>query len=219
MGKYDLIIFDCDGTLVDTEEIINRACSNVLNNMGYLKYTPEYCLEQFTAMSAQSVIEILNREIGSNFDAEEFWIQANSESTRLIETEVKPIPNAIETLSKLSSIDKCVASNGNRHTVIKSLEVTGLIKYFNQDVIFTYELVSIGKPAPDLFLYVAEEMGAEISRCLVIEDSIIGVTAAKSANMDVLAFAHPSRKVHHNLSSLNPTGLITDFREILNYIN
>lgn len=218
MSKYKLIIFDCDGTLVDTETLLNDACSQVLTNMGFKQYTPEYCLEKFIGISLSDMLDMLYKELGDNFNKQEFLAIAAEVTTKLVTTQVQPMPHTNELLEKLGNFPRCVASNGIRTTVVQSLKTAKLYSYFTEETIFTYELVKHPKPAPDLFLYAAEQMGFTPHECLVIEDSIVGVTAAKAANMDVLAYKHLSDKLLPGLSELKPTAIIRNLKEILNFI-
>ncbi|MBA8667820.1 HAD family phosphatase [Holosporaceae bacterium 'Namur'] len=218
MNNYKLIIFDCDGTLVDTETLLNRACAGVLNYMGYKQYTPEYCLEKFVGVSLKDILDILREEVGDEFDQSEFVARAGEISKKLIETEIKPMSNAGDLLIKLKDFSKCVASNGNRSTVVQSLKSTGLYNHFTEESIFTYELVKHPKPAADLFLYSAERMGVSPKECLVIEDSIVGVRAAKAAKMDVLAYKHLNEKLLPGLNELKPTAIIHNLTQILDYL-
>ena len=115
-----------------------------------------------------------------------------------------------------------MASNGEREVVRTSLKAVQLLKYFKEDSIYTYEMVKHGKPAPDLFLHAAKSEGFKPEECLVIEDSIVGVTAAKAANMDVIAL-HPENYEHkfnftEELKKLKPLAIISDLLEVNSFI-
>ncbi|MBS0236443.1 MAG: HAD family phosphatase [Proteobacteria bacterium] len=219
--KYDLIIFDCDGTLVDTEVVINSACSEVLLEMGYPQYTVEYCVEHFASLGLPIMLEVVAKEIGSNFDSTQFISRVRDKCLYNISRLVRPMPNAEILLRRLKNkhMKICVASNGEQNNVIEALRATHLYGFFDNASIFTYGHVGVPKPAPDLFLYAAKQMGGfSPERCLVIEDSDTGVQAAKAAGMDVLvvqAYKHPRQE---KIKQLKPTAIIKDLSEVEGYI-
>lgn len=218
MGKYKTIIFDCDGTLVNTEEVLNAVCASVLRDMGFNEYTKEYCLQNFIGLNVKDLLARLHQDLGEKFDESRFVNQAKKLSREVLCTQVGEMPNASELLEGLGDFPKCVASNGNRILVVESLKTTGLYSYFTEDTIFTYELVLNPKPAADLFLYAAEKMNTRPEECLIIEDSVVGITAAKAAGIDVLAYRNLSVDIPDTIKGLNPTGIITDLKEIISYI-
>ena len=116
------------------------------------------------------------------------WTQEFEAPTReVFERELTPVEGIVEILDALD-VPSCVASSGTHERIVYTLSLTGLFERF-EGRIFSAEDVDVGKPAPDLFLYAAHEMGVAGSRCVVIEDSVAGVRAAQSANMMVLGFA------------------------------
>jgi HAD superfamily hydrolase (TIGR01509 family) len=218
--KKQAIIFDCDGTLVDTEYQINTAVARVLQSMGYEKYTPEYCNNLFYALNMDEAMEIIIHDLGTEFDYHEFIMQVNITMNDSVTKEVKTMPGVKEYLSILAStpgILKCVASNGEPTVVRQSLQTAGLIDFFGRDMIFTYKDVTIGKPAPDLFLHAANKMEVAPANCLVIEDSPIGATAAKAAGMDFVIIS-PTGTITAELSELKPHAIIKDMRELKNLV-
>jgi HAD superfamily hydrolase (TIGR01509 family) len=218
--KYDLIIFDCDGTLVDSESLINKAFSDILIAEGYTEYTYEYCFENFSGVCYSDLCKfVIAKHPHMPFKEieEKFVERANA----LIPTTLKEIPNATKLLESIRHIPKCVGSNGEHAIVSYSLEVTGLMNFFDPKNIFTYEMVRAGKPEPDLYLYAAQKMGTDPKRCLVIEDSIVGATAGIKAGMDVLAIIQGTHK--YNLKSemlkLKPLAIIEDLLEVTKYLD
>ena len=220
--KYDLIIFDCDGTLVDSESLINTAFSEIMIVMGYKKYTYDYCLEVFRGYSYPHIATYITQE-HPEFPYKQFEEKFIAIANYKINNDLKVMPNANIILEALSNYKKCVVSNGENEIVVNSLKDTGLIKYFKREHIYTYELVKYGKPSPELLLYAAEKFKAAPKQCLVIEDSIPGITAAISAGMDTLAYLPldlygKSNNIDQKIKNLNPMAIISDLKEVLNYV-
>jgi len=219
--KYDLIIFDCDGTLVDTEVVIHSACSEVLQEMGYPQYTTEYCVQRFASLSLPVMLETIAKEIGPNFPMREYMRRVRDKCRYNIGRLVRPMPKAEELLHKLQGkpIKTCVASNGERSNVMEALKASNLYRFFTDSSIFTYDQIGMPKPAPDIFLYAAKEMGDMApKRCLVVEDSDTGVMAAKAAGMDVLvvqAYMHPRQE---KIKELRPMATIKDLGEVEGFL-
>ena len=180
---YDLIIFDCDGTLVDSEFLSNSVVAEMIRELGI----PLTDLEAYKIFSGTSMSDIisyiegqLNQPIPYDFEA-----KFRPRVQKVFETQLQPMPGVVSFIEKLKTA-KCVASNGPRIKMETTLKVTGLDKHFsNQDIFSAYDL-NKWKPDPDLFLYAVKEKGYIPERCLVIEDSKSGVTAAVRAAIDVI---------------------------------
>lgn len=221
MSKYKLIIFDCDGTLVDTETLINKAFSDVMAEMGFMEFTTEYCLENFTGLSYPTVFEKL-KESHPNLPFKEIEEKFIDHANEMIPKELLSMPDAKELLESLNDFRTCVASNGEPQVVRYSLETTNLLDFFDEDSIYTYQDVVKGKPEPYLFLHAAKREGFKPDQCLVIEDSIVGVQAAKAANMDVIVL-HPDNYEHkfnftEDLKALKPLAIIKNLLEVKKYL-
>ena len=191
---YDLIIFDCDGTIVDSELIYNTAISEMITECGGRGFTPEYCLDHFTGMTLGDIKRRVEGKDGLDLSAitsERYTARAQG----LMEFSIHPVDGAADLLAHCRAQGKiCVGSNGERSSVMKSLKLTGLYDYFgNEDHIFTKIQVERPKPAPDLFLFAAQKMEVEPTRCLVIEDSVVGVRAAVAAGMDCIGYSGSTR--------------------------
>jgi len=182
-GPPDLIIFDCDGVLVDSELLSCRCLSEVLSEFGFA-LSPERALELFLGRST-AAIEQHYRELGQSVP-ETFLPRLKSRVLTTFESTLQPIPDIGAVISGLRG-PFCVASSSDIDRVSLSLRVTGLARHFDGRL-YTAQMVRHGKPAPDLFLYAAEKMRAAPARTLVIEDSVSGVQAAKAAGMTVWGF-------------------------------
>jgi HAD superfamily hydrolase (TIGR01509 family) len=181
--KPDLIIFDCDGVLVDSELLSCRCLSDVLAECG-IALSVEQALELFLGRSTKAV-EQHYRDLGQVVP-EGFLPRLKSHVLTTFAGALQPIPGVADVISDLRA-PFCVASSSDIDRVSLSLDVTGLRAHFG-DRIYTAQMVRHGKPAPDLFLHAAAKMGAEPARTLVIEDSASGVQAGKAAGMTVWGF-------------------------------
>ena len=181
--KPDLIIFDCDGVLVDSELLSCRCLSEVLAEFG-LHLSVEQALELFLGRSTRAIEEHY-RGIGLVLPRE-FLPRLKAGVLETFAGALQPIPGVGAVLSALQ-VPCCVASSSDLDRVSLSLDVTGLAPHFG-DRLYTAQMVRHGKPAPDLFLHAAGTMRASPSRTLVIEDSVSGVQAAKAAGMMVWGF-------------------------------
>ncbi|MCG2625810.1 HAD family hydrolase [Bradyrhizobium sp. WYCCWR 13023] len=181
--KPDLIIFDCDGVLVDSELLSCRCLSEVLAEFG-LQLSVEQALQLFLGRSTRA-IEQHYRDLGQVLPSE-FLLRLKARVLETFAEALQPIPGVGTVLSELKT-PSCVASSSDLDRVSLSLDVTGLAPHFS-DRLYTAQMVRHGKPAPDLFLHAAGKMQASPSRTLVIEDSVSGVQAAKAAGMMVWGF-------------------------------
>ena len=218
--KIDLVIFDCDGTLVDSEYVNNKSISAMLVGLGHKKFTLEYCTDYFAGCSVHDVINTLERLQVKH--PEKALQEMHEYAMNIAQSDLRAIKHVPETLAGIT-LPKCVASNGERHIVLEFLEITGLDGFFEKDNIFTRELVKKPKPEPDLYLYAAKKMGnTPPERCLVIEDSVIGVTAAKRAGMNVIGFFganHHHERSENLLLTAGAFVAVKDFSEIMHYIS
>lgn len=183
MAKPDLIIFDCDGVLIDSEVLSCRCLSEALAGYG-VKLGVDQALDLFLGRSLTAVFEhyeALGYSIPEQFSAE---LRAGVRAA--FHSSLCPIAGVSSVLEDLQ-IPHCVASSSDLDRVSFSLSLTGLAPHFDTRL-YTSQMVKHGKPAPDLFLYAAERMQADPHRTLVIEDSISGVKAGKAAGMTVWGF-------------------------------
>jgi HAD superfamily hydrolase (TIGR01509 family) len=179
------VIFDCDGVLVDSEEIANSALAELLTEAG-LPTTYDQAVEVYRGRSMESVVATASERFGSSLplDLSERYYTRIKE---VFETDLRPVPGVTDTLKRIDLPD-CVASNGPLHKMETTLRLTGLWDRF-KGRIFSADDVAAGKPAPDLFLHAARVMGFDPATTAVVEDSLLGVEAALAAGMKVFAFA------------------------------
>ncbi|WP_298921784.1 HAD family phosphatase [uncultured Roseobacter sp.] len=185
MTKFDLVIFDCDGVLLDSEIIACRADAEAFTGIGY-EITPEEVSMRFAGMPDEAVDAALATEIGKPFPAN-FRAKIKSAVIEKYRTELQPICGAETLLTSLKTA-KCIASSASPAKLALGLIETELYELVYPNI-FSTRLVERGKPHPDIFLYAAEKMEASPSNCIVIEDSVAGVTAAKSAGMTCIGFS------------------------------
>ena len=179
----DLIIFDCDGVLVDSELLSCGALADVLGGAG-IDLSLDEALKLFLGRSTKAVLEhyrSLGRELPDSFFAD-----LKQRVRDRFSASLQPIPGIAALLSALT-VPCCVASSSDLDRIRFSLQFTGLIGHFG-DRLYSAEMVARGKPAPDLFLLAADRMGIPPARTLVVEDSVGGVMAAKAAGMTVWGF-------------------------------
>jgi HAD superfamily hydrolase (TIGR01509 family) len=181
----ELVIFDCDGVLVDSERVALHVDQRVLAHLGWA-LEPDEIVERFlggtTAAFRAAVEEHLGRTLPDSWESpyEQWYEQAFTE-------ELVPVDGIEEALDGLDVLT-CVASNGPHAKMNHTLGLTGLLDRF-EGRLFSSDDVSRGKPAPDLYLHAAEVMGVAPARCVVVEDSRPGTTAALAAGMRVLGYA------------------------------
>jgi HAD superfamily hydrolase (TIGR01509 family) len=185
MAEYDLLIFDLDGTLVPTEQIAARLMGQLIPEHLGLELTPDELVERFMGRDLNSQFADIATLYGGPLP-QTFFDALNAAWVEAVETELEPSAGAIDALRELYEIPRCIASNGEREGIELALRATGLNEYF--DRFFSAEDVEHPKPAPDLYLLAAKSMGVTSDRCLVVEDTIVGVRAAQSAGMDVVGY-------------------------------
>ncbi|MYX06517.1 HAD-IA family hydrolase [Streptomyces sp. SID8375] len=192
--RYGLVIFDNDGVLVDSEPVSNRILADYLTELGH-PTTYEDSLRDYMGGAMHRIHEVLLERSGKRLPAgfdESFHARVFEEFRRSLE----PVAGVGKVLEKLDAdgVPYCVGSSGSHERIRVALTKTGLWERFAGAGsgagarVFSSQDVGRGKPAPDLFLYAAQEMGVVPERCAVVEDSPLGVRAAVAAGMDVYGF-------------------------------
>ncbi|MEU3043753.1 HAD family hydrolase [Streptomyces diastaticus] len=186
--RYDLVVFDNDGVLVDSEPLSNTILAGYLTELGH-PTSYEDSLRDYMGGAVHRVHDLVlersGRRLPATFD-EEFHRRV----FEAFRQELEPVPGVVDVLGALraAGVPYCVASSGSHERIRVGHRRTGMHAWFPEEHVFSADDVGRGKPAPDLFLRAAERMGVAPERCAVVEDSPLGVGAARAAGMDVYGF-------------------------------
>ena len=179
-----LVIFDCDGVLVDSENLANQALIDYLTELD-IKISFSDALRRFKGRSMKECMDQIE-EMSNQVLPEKFEVTFRQRMDLAFEKNLKAI-SGIEAALKNIFYPICVASNGPIQKTSKSLSLVGLQKYFGENI-FSSHTIQKWKPEPDLFLHACQSMGATPKQCIVVEDSILGVQAAMKAEMRILHY-------------------------------
>jgi len=188
MPRFDLVIFDNDGVLVDSESIANRILAEQLTGYG-LEVDWHDCVERYLGNTLGRVRALVEAELGRPIPADFESSYRQAVYPRLAD-EVEAVPGVAAVIDGLADdgVVTCVASSGLHERIRLTLTRAGLIDRFD-DRLFSAEDVGVGKPEPDLFLHAAASLGIEPARCAVVEDATAGVMAANAAGMTAFGYA------------------------------
>ncbi len=175
----ECVIFDCDGTLVDSEVLCNLGLEIKLQELG-IKADIQSMVNRFRGWKLANIVDALSIEYSLELD-ETFITSYRQAIADLFDSQLQPIPNIAQTLANISQ-PKCVASNAPLEKIKQAVQVTNLEHFFNDNLFSSYAIQS-WKPEPDLFLHAAKMMKIEPKNCVVVEDSILGIEAAQRAGM------------------------------------
>jgi len=185
MTRFDLVIFDCDGVLVDSELIANRVFAELLGELG-ANVTLEVMFDRFVGRSMADCLLVVKELLGR--DPPTDMVSVLQERTRVaLERELTPVRGIVAALDAIT-VPYCVASSGDHTKMRTTLGITRLLPRF-EGRLFSATQVARGKPAPDVFLLAAHTMGVRPERAAVVEDSPIGVQAARAACMTAFGYA------------------------------
>lgn len=213
----ELVIFDCDGVLVDSEPISMEVLIEMIGEAGR-DVSEDEAYDRFLGKSLASICEILRTDFGLMMQPIHLEAMRERLYSRFAR-ELQPIHGVKAALGALMAMGcrNCVASSSQPERVRLSLSVTGLLDELGGHI-FSASMVDRGKPAPDLFLYAAEEMRTPPPACLVIEDSVAGISAAKAAGMRVFGFvgaSHAARPSHlEAMRDLEPDVIFDDMETL-----
>lgn len=212
MIDASLVIFDCDGVLVDTEHVANQLLSRLVTEAG-APLTYEECRQRFLGKSIKTV-QVEVEELAGRTLPKDWHQMVRRESIKLLGEGTEAVPHVEAQIRWLrdKGVPYCVASSGQIAKMHATLGCSGLLPLL-EDVLFSADMVRRGKPAPDLFLHAAYMMGHAPERCVVIEDSRPGVEAGVAAGMRVLGYAGDPLSDRAALADAGAT-VFEDMREL-----
>jgi len=222
--QYKLVMFDCDGTLIDSEYLYNRVLSKLLIKDGYSEYSVDRCCELFAGTSYDYV---KNYMIANMPDINQVKFQARFEKKAIDEAiaHLKSIDGVEEVLTALSAKKKCIVTNGEKNVIDFTLKVTKLDRFFEKDQLFSYEMAERSKPYPDLYQLAARQNGVLESECITIEDTVIGAKASISAGIKTIGFIkshrldkHYASKLKQDMQAAGVYAVIEDMRDYLKFL-
>jgi HAD superfamily hydrolase (TIGR01509 family) len=208
--NVDLLIFDCDGVLVDSEVVSCRAHAETLTRHGYA-ITADQVLDRFLGVSDREARLIIESETSRKLP-DDFEAQVKLATLQFYAGDLRPISHIGAAIAAID-LPKCVASSGTPEKIHHGLTCAGLYDRLAPNI-FSAAQVKRGKPAPDLFLFAAEQMQASPERCLVIEDSVPGITGARAAGMTVLGFHGGSHCRPGHADALRAAGAAMTFDDM-----
>jgi HAD superfamily hydrolase (TIGR01509 family) len=183
MSRFDLVIFDCDGVLIDSERLAVRTESQILAELGW-PLTEAEVIERFVGRSARYMQSVIEEKIGRRVN---WQVEFELRVREVCERELVPVEGVLAVLDEIT-VPSCVASSSSHAMLNFKLGLTGLAERFTGRI-FSADDVTHGKPDPAVFLFAAGAMGIAPDRCAVIEDSVSGVEAGVAAGMSVFAFS------------------------------
>ncbi len=209
--KYEAIIFDCDGVLVDSEVLSAKAWVELLASYAIVIPVTQI-LNDFQGGNIHSSLEYIINLIGP-VDKIELEKMYRTIVNLMFQDSLKAIEGIYNFLDK-SSLKRCIASNGPKEKIIENLEITKLSSFFENHFIFSGHDMNSFKPEPDLFLHSAHQMEIDPADCVVIEDSKNGIIAAQRAGIDVIYY-----NAHQTTLEVSPTAAFASMNEIYDFIH
>lgn len=209
----ELVIYDCDGTLIDTETLYGEVSIAACQALGLTKWTLDHYVDHLVGKPWSDGIKIIEAALGRSLPAD-FETRIEEAVALRLAAERRALPGVREALGAIACA-RCVASSTSLGPLRRNLELAGLLDLFGPHV-FSASQVSRGKPWPDVFLFAARQMGVAPPRCLVVEDSVPGVAAALAAGMPVVGFvgaAHDPARLRTRLSEAGALAVIDDFAD------
>lgn len=217
MFKPELVIFDCDGVLIDSEHLACVAETRVFRRFG-LDMADDFIVNHCIGLSWASSLKLIEEHFHWTAPAD-CVLAVHEETHRIFETELKAIAGISDLLDQLTC-RRCVASSSSPERLRHSLGLVGLYESLAPHI-FSASMVKHGKPAPDLFLYAAAQMNVRPEACVVIEDSIAGVTAAKAAGIPVIGFtggSHTGPHLDDRLRAAGAAAVVGDMTDVAGLI-
>ena len=205
-----LVIFDCDGVLVDSERISNAVLADDLSELG-LAISAEEAHDRYRGMFLSEIAADAESRLGAPLPPD-FVATFEDHRECAFRAGLQPVPGAAAAVraAQAMGFEVCVASQGKLAKTELTLNLTGLRGLFAADALFSAHSVARGKPFPDLFLHAAEAMGEHPESCVVVEDTMIGVDAARAAGMRAIAYAPDGRREAFSAAGVETVGALED---------
>jgi HAD superfamily hydrolase (TIGR01509 family) len=214
--KFDAVLFDCDGVLVDSESITNGVLRSLLGQMGW-QMTQAECMGHFVGHLVQDQGELIKKHTGQQID--DAWIAAfrvqRNQALMDSLTAIENIQDALETITQAYGKKIACASGADRQKVVLQLTKTGLLHFFDGRIFSGVEMPK-SKPAPDVYLAAAAALGVDPKRCAVIEDSPTGARSGVAAGCTVMAYCpdSPSHSTPEALLAVGASHVFTDMAQL-----
>jgi HAD superfamily hydrolase (TIGR01509 family) len=208
--KYDAVLFDCDGVLVDSEPITNGVLRDMLEERGW-KLSSADCMRLFLGKAVKDEAALIEARTGKPL-TEEWMVQFRERRNQRLISDVAPIPGAVQAVAKIHALYGgriACASGADRFKVELQMDKCGLMPYFKGHIFSGHELPR-SKPAPDVYLAAAAALGVDPKRCAVVEDTVTGVTAGVAAGCTVFGYSPPEAG-HDAPQALLKTGAVRVF--------
>jgi len=216
--RPELVLFDCDGTLLESEALMCEVQVRRFSALG-IPCTLQELSDRYTGVSNGEMLKDLGRRHGVSIGAE--TVDAiEAEFSARIDRDLRPTSGTPELLAAMP-VPFCLASNAPRHRLIRMLRGTGLLHHFGPRIVSAHD-VSAGKPAPDVFLLAAELMGVSPDACLVIEDSVPGLHAARAAGMGAAVFlgaSHQTERTIAEVMNAHPDHVLETLPDLLDLLS
>lgn len=211
-----LIIWDFDGVISDTERLWITSRMDLLNRDLGLNWDFDTTVKYIGGLSDKDkklVLQKLGIKVSDNF-----WIEAMAKDMQKLSCGLELTPG-IENIFKITDFEQCIATGGVAGKTAEKIKKTGIETYFPPEKVFTADLVTYGKPEPDLFLLAAETMGYTPDNCIVVEDSVAGLTAAQKAKMNYCAFVKYNQPSYiDEIKKLGVTNIFDDMNDVKSFL-
>jgi HAD superfamily hydrolase (TIGR01509 family) len=206
MTRFEAIIFDFDGVILESEYALNVTLARMLTELGH-NHSVEDALSHYVGLSGKDFVQAVEGRIGARLPRE-FHDRMKDESVRAMKEGIDAVAGAVEFVRSLpAELPKAVASSSSTRWIRAHLEHLGLAAAFGEHVYSGREHVERGKPAPDIYLYAAARLGADIGRSAIIEDSGVGVTGALASGATVVGLAAGSHCLDGHAAMLRALGV------------
>lgn len=215
-GKFDALIFDFDGVLIDSEALGNAHLADYLTGIGHAMSRQE-AMTRFMGLSGRSFIDAIETHIGQPL-GEDFYAARAEEDARVMSEGIDAVAGAVAFVRALpADLPKAIASSSSTAWIARHLDHIGLRDAFGDHIYSGKEHVAHGKPAPDLYLHAARAIGVDITRAAILEDSVVGATGAVASGGYVIGFcggSHCASDHAERLRALGVSAIAADFTEV-----